>query len=145
MCSLYPFLFLTTWTNFRGLHSSARCAPAGSPNLPPLRSQILRSRCYDHPVHGSHPFSRTAMTPVGIKHSAFKSPSAFLRASEKGGLLKLKDARLDAQVAAVFLAQADVVAHQLHRSIGDDERMSVKRGRLRKPRTRKRPSVYHNG
>ncbi|KAH9055891.1 hypothetical protein EDB83DRAFT_2391826 [Lactarius deliciosus] len=37
-------------------------------------------------------FSRTVTSPVDIKNAAFKSLSAFLRASEKGGLLKLKHA-----------------------------------------------------
>lgn len=66
-------------------------------------------------------FSRIATTPVDIKHSAFKSLSAFLRASEKGGLLKLKDARPDALVAAVFPMHADVVSHQLHHTVGEED------------------------
>jgi len=69
----------------------------------------------------ARPFSWTVTTPVDIKHSSFKSLSAFLRASEKGGLLKLKDARPDAPVAAVFPTHADVVAHELHRSVGEEE------------------------
>jgi translation initiation factor 2D len=69
----------------------------------------------------ARPFSQTATTPVDIKHSAFKSLSAFLRASEKGGLLKLKDARPDAQVSAVFPTHADVDAHRPHRTIGEED------------------------
>jgi translation initiation factor 2D len=69
----------------------------------------------------ARPFSRTATTPVDIKHSAFKSLSAFLRVSEKGGLLKLKDARPDVVVAAVFPKHADVVAHEPHRTVGEED------------------------
>ncbi|KAI9454256.1 hypothetical protein BJY52DRAFT_767203 [Lactarius psammicola] len=69
----------------------------------------------------ARPFSRTTTTPVDIKHSAFKSLSAFLRASEKGGLLKLKDARPDVQVSAVFPTHADVIAHQPHRTVGEED------------------------
>ncbi len=70
----------------------------------------------------ARPFSRTATTPVDIKHSAFKSLSAFLRTSEKGGLLKLKDARPDVVVAAVFPTHADVVMHQPHRTVGEEDK-----------------------
>jgi translation initiation factor 2D len=69
----------------------------------------------------ARPFSRTATTPVDIKHSAFKSLSAFLRASEKGGLLKLKDARPDVVVAAVFPTHVDVVAHHLHHTFREED------------------------
>ncbi len=63
------------------------------------------------------------MTPVDIKHSTFKSLSAFLRTAEKGGLLKLKDARLDVVVVAVYPTHADTVAHRPHRTVGkEDER-----------------------
>jgi len=63
------------------------------------------------------------MTPVDIKHSTFKSLSAFLRTAEKGGLLKLKDARLDVVVVAVYPTHADAVAHRPHRTVGkEDER-----------------------
>ena len=75
----------------------------------------------------ARPFTPTAATttttPVDIKHSTFKSLSAFLRIAEKGGLLKLKDARPDVVVVAVYPTHADVVAHRLHHTIGEqDER-----------------------
>jgi translation initiation factor 2D len=66
-------------------------------------------------------FTRATTTPVDIKHPTFKSLSAFLRTAEKGGLLKLKDARPDVVVVAVYPTHADVVAHQLHRTIGEED------------------------
>ncbi|KAI0270474.1 hypothetical protein BC834DRAFT_1039235 [Gloeopeniophorella convolvens] len=65
--------------------------------------------------------TRRRTTPVDIKHSAHKSLGAFLRAAEKGGLLRLKDARPDAPVAAVFPAHADVDAHAQHRTVGAED------------------------
>ena len=71
----------------------------------------------------ARPFTPTATTPVDIKHSTFKSLSAFLRTAEKGGLLKLKDARPDVVVVAVYPTHADAVAHRPHRTVGkEDER-----------------------
>jgi len=69
----------------------------------------------------ARPFSRKATNRVDVKHSAFKLLSAFLRSAEKGGLLKLKDARPDAPVATVFPTHADVVAHQLHHTVREDD------------------------
>jgi len=65
--------------------------------------------------------TRTATTPVDIKHSTFKSLSAFLRTAEKEGLLKLKDARPDAVVVAVYPTHADVIAHRLHHTVREEE------------------------
>ncbi|KAI9428476.1 hypothetical protein H4582DRAFT_2092038 [Lactarius indigo] len=72
------------------------------------------------------PFLRTATTPVDIKHSTFKSLSAFLRASEKEGLLKLKHARPEVQLGT--------------KMSGDDVPGSVKHNRRLKPLKQKRPS-----
>ncbi|KAH9037455.1 hypothetical protein EDB85DRAFT_606006 [Lactarius pseudohatsudake] len=83
----------------------------------PMPTTIL----YTAHILPARPFSWTATTPVDIKHSAFKSLSAFLRASEKGGLLKLKDARPDVQVGAVFPTHADVIAHEPHRTVGEED------------------------
>ena len=66
-------------------------------------------------------FTRTATAPVDIKHSSFKSLSGFLRTAEKGGLLKLKDVRPESVVVAVYPTRADVVAHRLHRTAGEEE------------------------
>lgn len=77
---------------------------------------ILRARAFV-PTTGT----TTTTTPVDIKHSTFKSLSAFLRTAEKGGLLKLKDARPDVVVVAVYTTHKDVVAHRLHRTVGEEE------------------------
>jgi len=69
----------------------------------------------------ARPFTRAVTAPVDIKHSTFKSLSAFLRTAEKGGLLKLKEARPDVVVVAVYPTHADVVAHQRHRTVGEED------------------------
>lgn len=69
----------------------------------------------------ARPASATPTTPIDIKHSAFKSLAVLLRQSEKQGLLKLKDARPDVVITAVFPDHADVVAHTLHRTVGEIE------------------------
>ncbi|KAH9015488.1 hypothetical protein EDB85DRAFT_2076347 [Lactarius pseudohatsudake] len=89
--------------------------------LPNSAFPMPASTLYTAHILPARPFSRTAATPVDIKHSTFKSLSAFLRASEKGGLLKLKHARSDVQVAAMFLTHADVVTHQAHRTVGEED------------------------
>ncbi|KAH9054133.1 hypothetical protein EDB87DRAFT_1676616 [Lactarius vividus] len=83
----------------------------------PMPTTIL----YTAHILPARPFSQIATTPIDIKHSTFKSLSAFLRASEKGGLLKLKDARPDVQVSAVFPKHADAVAHEPHRTVGEED------------------------
>ena len=65
----------------------------------------------------ARPFPWIITTPVDIKHSKFKSLSAFLPTTEK---LKLKDARLDVVVVAVYPTHADVVAHRLHPTVGEE-------------------------
>ncbi|KAI9432743.1 hypothetical protein H4582DRAFT_2191820 [Lactarius indigo] len=67
------------------------------------------------------PFLQNATTPVDIKHSTFKSLSAFLCASEKDGLLKLKHAQPEVQVAVVFPRHADVITHRRHRTVGEED------------------------
>jgi len=47
----------------------------------------------------AQPFTRTSTAPVDIMHSTFQSLFTFLRAAEKGDLLKLKDARPDVVIA----------------------------------------------
>lgn len=89
--------------------------------LPNSAFPMPTTTLYTAHILPARPFSRTVTTPVDIKHSAFKSLSAFLRASEKGGLLKLKDARPDVIVAAVFPTHADVVAHELHYTFGEED------------------------
>ncbi|KAH9030478.1 hypothetical protein EDB84DRAFT_1676918 [Lactarius hengduanensis] len=69
----------------------------------------------------ARPFLRAATTPVDVKNSAFKSLSAFLHASEKGGLLKLKATRPDVQVSVVFPAHAAIIAYEPHRTFREED------------------------
>ncbi|KAH9037453.1 hypothetical protein EDB85DRAFT_2142399 [Lactarius pseudohatsudake] len=89
--------------------------------LPNSAFPMPTTTLYTAHILPARPFSQTATTPVDIKHSTFKSLSVFLRLSEKGGLLKLKHARSDAQVAAMFLTHADVVTHRTHRTVGEED------------------------
>lgn len=91
--------------------------------LPNSAFPMPTTTLYTAHILPARPSSQTAAatTPVDIKHSASKSLSAFLRAAEKGGLLKLKDARPDAPVAAVFPTHADVLAHRPHRTVGEED------------------------
>ncbi|KAH9061916.1 hypothetical protein EDB87DRAFT_1576247 [Lactarius vividus] len=83
-------------------------------NVPFHTANFCVSDAHNYPLHRTHPPARpsswTSITPVDIKHSAFKSLSAFLCASEKGGPHKLKDIRPGVQVAAVFSTHAAVIA-----------------------------------
>ncbi|KAH9013732.1 hypothetical protein EDB85DRAFT_904431 [Lactarius pseudohatsudake] len=89
--------------------------------LPNSAFPMPTTALYTAHILPARPFSRTATTPVDIKHSTFKSLSAFLRASEKGGLLKLKHARSNVQVAAMFLTHADIVTHRTHCTVGEED------------------------
>ncbi|KAH8980478.1 hypothetical protein EDB92DRAFT_2094484 [Lactarius akahatsu] len=89
--------------------------------LPNSAFPMPTTTLYTAHILPARPFSRTATTPVDIKHSTFKSLSAFLRASEKGGLPKLKHARSDVQVAAMFPAHADVVTHRTNHTVGEED------------------------
>lgn len=40
---------------FRSVHSSARCVPASSPNVPRRTPKFRVPDAYDHPVHGTYP------------------------------------------------------------------------------------------
>ena len=60
-------------------------------------------------------------TPVDIKHPTFKLLSNLLRTAEKRGLLKLKYARPDAVVVTVYPAHANVVAHRLYHTVGEED------------------------
>jgi translation initiation factor 2D len=90
-------------------------------DLPSSAFPMPTTTLYTVHILRARAFTQTATTPVDIKHSTFKSLSAFLRTAEKGGLLKLKDARPDVVVVAVYPTHADVVAHRLHRTVGEEE------------------------
>jgi len=90
-------------------------------NLPSSTFPMPTTTLYTAHILPARPFTRSSTTPVDIKHSSFKSLSSFLHTAEKGGLLKLKDARPDAVVVAVYPTHADVVAHALHRTVGEED------------------------
>jgi translation initiation factor 2D len=90
-------------------------------NLPTSAFPMPTTTLYTAHILPARPFTQTVTTPVDIKHSTFKSLSAFLRTTEKGGLLKLKDARPDVVVVAVYPTHADVVAHRPHRTVGEED------------------------
>ena len=89
-------------------------------DLPSTAFPMPTTTLYTVHILPARAFARTATTPVDIKHSSFKSLSAFLRTAEKGGLLKLKDARPDA-VVAVHPTHADVVDHRPHLTVGEED------------------------
>ncbi|KAH9034465.1 hypothetical protein EDB85DRAFT_1863945, partial [Lactarius pseudohatsudake] len=105
--------------------------------LPNSAFPMPMTTLYTAHILPARPFSRTATTPVDIKHSTFKSLPAFLRASDEGGLPKLMDARPDVQVSAVSPAHVAVIAHEQlgRKTSGDDMRRGEKRS---KPRMRRR-------
>ena len=90
-------------------------------DLPSSAFPIPTTTLYTVHILPARPFTRTVTTPVDIKHSTFKSLSAFLRTAEKGGLLKLKDTRPDIVVVAVYPTHTDVIAHQRHRTVGEED------------------------
>ncbi|KAI9432747.1 hypothetical protein H4582DRAFT_2191832 [Lactarius indigo] len=97
--------------------------------LPNSAFSMPTTALYTAHVLPARRFSQTATTPIDIKYSAFESLSVFLRASEKGGLLKLKDALPDAQVTGVFrhmqtLLRTDIIAQLGRKMSGRDERSS---------------------
>ena len=84
-------------------------------DLPSAAFPMPTTTLYTVHILPTRAFARTPTTPVDIKHSSFKSLSAFLRTAEKGGLLNLKDARPDAVVVA------DVVGHRPHLRVGEED------------------------
>ena len=89
--------------------------------LPSFAFPMPTTTLYTVHILPARAFMLADTTPVDIKHSTFKSLSAFLRTAEKGGLLKLKDTRPDVVVVAVYPTHADVVGHRLHRTVGEEE------------------------
>jgi translation initiation factor 2D len=66
-------------------------------------------------------------TPVDIKHSTFKSLTAFLKSTDKDGLIKLKEMKGkgstggDVVITAVYPNHKDVLAHVKHATVGEVE------------------------
>ncbi|KAI0656239.1 eukaryotic translation initiation factor SUI1 family protein [Cubamyces menziesii] len=63
---------------------------------------------------------------MDVKHSTFKNVKAFLKASAKEGLIKLKESKSDVMVAAVYPKHPDVASRRSHRTIGDIEAKAKK-------------------
>ncbi|KAH9887063.1 eukaryotic translation initiation factor SUI1 family protein [Cubamyces lactineus] len=63
---------------------------------------------------------------IDVKHSTFKNVKAFLKASAKEGLIKLKESKSDVMVTAVYPKHPDVISRQSHRTIGDIEAKAKK-------------------
>ncbi|KAA1466797.1 hypothetical protein DENSPDRAFT_890609 [Dentipellis sp. KUC8613] len=88
-------------------------------SLPTSSFPMQATTFYTSHILPARPASQTGPTPVDIKHSAFKSLTAFLKQSEKQGLIKLKDSKPDVAIAAVYPTHADVAAHVSHRTVGE--------------------------
>ncbi|TFY76449.1 hypothetical protein EWM64_g7560 [Hericium alpestre] len=95
-------------------------------SLPPSAFPIPATTFYTSHILPARPASLTQTTPIDIKHSAFKSLTAFLKQSEKQGLLRLKESKPDVSIAAVFPTHADVASHNLHRTVGDIDNVKRK-------------------
>lgn len=77
---------------------------------------------YSSHILPSRPFQPApAATPLDIKHSSHKSLTAFLKACEKDGLLKLKDMKSDLVVMGVFPKHTDVISHHAYRTVKEME------------------------
>jgi hypothetical protein len=81
------------------------------------------------PSRPSHLSSLTS-TPVNIKHSTYKSLTAFLKACEKEGLIKLKDTKSELVITGVFPNHADVLAHRRYETLKDVELKREKRAEM---------------
>lgn len=90
-------------------------------DLPSAAFPMPTTTLYTAHILPARAFTRRATTPVDIKHSSFKSLSAFLRTAEKGGLLKLKDTRPDVVIVAVYPTHTDVVDHRPHHTVGEED------------------------
>ncbi|EIN05784.1 hypothetical protein PUNSTDRAFT_91371 [Punctularia strigosozonata HHB-11173 SS5] len=66
-------------------------------------------------------------TSVDIKHSAFKSLSAFLKACEKDGMLSLKQVKGDYVITGVKADHPDVAGHHAYRTLKMEEEKKEKR------------------
>ncbi|TFY65557.1 hypothetical protein EVG20_g5538 [Dentipellis fragilis] len=97
-------------------------------SLPTSAFPMQATTFYTSHILPARPASRTGSISIDIKHSAFKSLTAFLKQSEKQGLIKLKDSKPDVAISAVFPTHADVAAHALHLTVGeiDDKKRKEK-------------------
>ncbi|THH08838.1 hypothetical protein EW145_g2443 [Phellinidium pouzarii] len=91
--------------------------------LPPASFPLPSTVFYTSHILPARPAHTPSSTPIDIKHSAHKNLTAFLRAAEKEGLVRLKEARGkaggDAQVLGVVIDHPDVNAHRVYRTVGE--------------------------
>ncbi|KAI0311462.1 hypothetical protein OF83DRAFT_1295388 [Amylostereum chailletii] len=91
-------------------------------SLPSSALPMPASTFYSTHILPARPvYVASATPPADIKHSAFKSLAAFLKQSEKQGLLRIKEIRGDVVVVAVNPTHTDVGAHKAHDTIGELE------------------------
>lgn len=104
--------------------------------LPPSSFPIPATTFYTSHILPSRPVSLDGVplnsgTPIDIKHSAYKSLTAFLKLVEKEGLLRLKEVKGrgggEVLVVVVFPQHQDVLAHKSYRTIGEAEAKREKR------------------
>ncbi|KII84045.1 hypothetical protein PLICRDRAFT_57876 [Plicaturopsis crispa FD-325 SS-3] len=92
---------------------------------------------YILPARPYHPPPSASSTPIDIKHSAFKSLSAFLKSTEKDGLLKLKETKADGLVVVgVSPKHAEVAGHRGYVTIKDIETKRERAEKREKERER---------
>ncbi|KZT39203.1 hypothetical protein SISSUDRAFT_1070619 [Sistotremastrum suecicum HHB10207 ss-3] len=68
-----------------------------------------------------------ATTPVDIKHSSFKSLTAFLKSLEKEGLIKTKDIRSEVHLTSFDATHTALAGHQTYKTIGDVEKKAAQK------------------
>lgn len=91
-------------------------------SLPQSAYPISASTFYTTHIQPARPIHiADAATPVDIKHSTFKSLTAFLKHYEKQGVLRLKDLRGDVHITGVNANHETVRSQPIHRTIGELE------------------------
>ncbi|KDQ54587.1 hypothetical protein JAAARDRAFT_182095 [Jaapia argillacea MUCL 33604] len=94
------------------------------------------------PYRPAHLLLSTSQPQADIKHSSFKSLSAFLKSSEKSGLLTLKNQKSDVMVASVNITHPAVQAATKYKTMKDVEDKEKKKKDKEKDEERKRPAVH---
>ncbi|KZV88547.1 hypothetical protein EXIGLDRAFT_651009 [Exidia glandulosa HHB12029] len=93
-------------------------------SIPRNALPLSTSQFYSAHILPSRPLAATnAITPVDIKHSSFKSLTAFLKAAEKDGLLKLKGD----SVTVLSTAHPEVAGLGKFRTVGEVDAKAKKR------------------
>ncbi|EIW76663.1 hypothetical protein CONPUDRAFT_157843 [Coniophora puteana RWD-64-598 SS2] len=89
-------------------------------SLPAATFPIPASTFYSAHILPARPASSQA-TPIDIKHSSYKSLTTFLKATEKDGLVKLKDLKGDILILSINAGHVDVKSHAKYTTIRDVE------------------------